>query len=95
MTLTKDQRDKLAKLMREHVKLQADNLMLKKILSHEHRNRKAVTDWRVDFSVLQQSDHYLRIIEEGDKDIREVLAEVAGNEAFQKFLKTPPTDPEN
>jgi hypothetical protein len=93
--LTKEQIDGLAKLMREHVKLQADNLMLKKILSREHEQGKAVTDWRVSFTLLQQSPEYLRMIDQGETDIAQVLAEAGRNEVISEFLKNPPDGPAN
>jgi hypothetical protein len=93
--MTKEQRDGIARLMREHVKLQADNLILKKILSYEHQTGKPSTDWRRDFTLLQERDPYRRIIEEGERDIAEVLAAIDRNEVISEFLKKPPKGPAN
>lgn len=93
--MTKQQRAALEGLLREHIKLQADNLMLKRILSREHETGKAMKDWRAAFGQLQQSEQYLRMMAQGETDIQEALAAADRNEVIAGFLKNPPDGPAN
>lgn len=93
--MTKKQRDAIAELLREHVKLQADDLVLKSILDRELRSGLISKDWREDFGEQQRSPAYLQRIAEGEREIALALAVIEQDDPISGFPKKPPKPPPN
>lgn len=93
--MTKEQRDGIARLMREHLKREADDVVLKELLERERISGEVLADWRAEFTRGQQGAAYHRLIQEGEEWIGEVLAAIDRNEAISGYLKNPPKGPPN
>jgi len=80
--MTKAQRDGIAELLREHVRLQADIDALETILAMENMTGRVTADWKGDLLRLQQSARYRSVLAEGEKLIVEMRAAMTVSDVF-------------
>lgn len=93
--MTKQQRGAIAQLMREHVKREADDILLKDLLDRERITGKVLADWREEFTRGQEQAAYQQTLREGEEWIDAVLRAIEANEAIASYLKNPPKGPTN
>ena len=74
--MVKAHKDSIAQLMREHVKREADDILLKSLLDRERSTGKVLHDWREELTRLQQCAPYQEMIQEGETHIAEVLGAI-------------------
>jgi len=87
--MTKAQRDGIAELLREHVRLQADIDALETILAMENMTGRVTADWKGDLSRLQQSAPYRTVLAEGEKLIAEMEAAITESDLLEVLVKNP------
>jgi hypothetical protein len=74
--MVKAHNDAIAQLMREHVKREADDILLKSLLDRERSTGKVLHDWREELTRLQQCARYQEMIQEAETHIAEVLGAI-------------------
>lgn len=87
--MTKAQRDGIAELLREHVRLQADIDALETILAMENTTGRVTADWKGDLARLQQSAPYRMVLAEGEKLIAEIEAAITESDLLEVLVKNP------
>lgn len=93
--MTNEQKRSIIKLLREYVKLEADNFALKAILISEQKNRRPTSDWETDLRCLQDSPDYKRTIEANEPLIARIEKAMNENDLIELLAQNPPKGPPN